>query len=108
MKYLLMVIFFLITPAALASGLAPESMMFDWASVLTALFGEHGKAIAAWVSVALVIWSQVRQLIPPSWMAKLPNWLIDLLEFLAANKGTASNEAWYDPKHLKRVKREPS
>ncbi|EPX4144422.1 hypothetical protein ACW0FS_004100 [Vibrio vulnificus] len=104
MKYLLMVAFFLIAPAALASGVSPEVPPVDWVTLLAVLFGEHGKTIAGWVSVVLVVWSQVRQLIPPQWMAKLPNWLIDVLEFLAANKGKAGNEAWNDPKHIKRVK----
>lgn len=104
MKYLLMVMFFLITPAVLAADPAQNSPMFDWAELLAVLFGEHGKTIAAWVSVVLVVWSQVRQLISPQWMAKLPNWLIDVLEFLAANKGKACNETWNDPKHIKRVK----
>ncbi|EGQ7740910.1 MULTISPECIES: hypothetical protein [unclassified Vibrio] len=104
MKYLFMVAFLLIGPAAIASGAVPEVPPFDWFAFLVAAFGEHGKVIAAWVSALLVVWSQVRQLIPPEWMAKLPNWLIDLLEFLAANKGKAANEAWNDPKHIKRVK----
>ncbi|MBD6967800.1 hypothetical protein G4170_14770 [Vibrio parahaemolyticus] len=104
MKYLLMVVIFLIAPAAMASGVSLEVPPVDWVTLLAVLFGEHGKTIAAWVSVVLVVWSQVRQLIPPQWMAKLPNWLIDVLEFLAANKGKAGNEAWNDPKHIKRVK----
>ncbi|UPR55293.1 hypothetical protein ITG09_24270 (plasmid) [Vibrio cyclitrophicus] len=103
MKHLLMVAFFLIAPAALASGVSPELPPVDWVTLLTVFGGEYGKVIAAWVSVALVVWSQVRQLIPPEWMAKLPTWLITLLEFLAANKGRASNELINDPKHIKRV-----
>ncbi|MBT2925321.1 hypothetical protein PN39_05455 [Vibrio anguillarum] len=104
MKYLLLVAFFLIAPAALASGVPQEVPPVDWVTLLAVLFGEHGKTIAAWVSVVLVIWSQVRQLIPPEWMAKLPTWLITFLEFLAANKGRASNELINDPQHIKRVK----
>lgn len=104
MKYLLMVAFFLIAPAAVASGAAPELPPVDWITLLTVFGGEYGKVIAAWVSVALVVWSQVRQLIPPQWLAKLPTWLIDVLEFLAANKGKAGNEVWNDPKHFKQAK----
>ncbi|MDW2204311.1 hypothetical protein R7007_21820 [Vibrio sp. 1636] len=103
MNYLFMVIFLMITPIAYASSGVEPVPVFDWVALLITLFGEHGQVIAAWVSVALVIWSQVRQLIPPAWLAKLPNWLIDVLEFLAANKGKAGNESWNDPKHIKRV-----
>ncbi|OCH31824.1 hypothetical protein A6E13_16515 [Aliivibrio fischeri] len=104
MKYLMMVAFFMIAPAAFASGLSPEFIPFDWMALLTTLFGEYGQAIGGWIAVGLVVWSQVRQLIPPSWLAKLPDWLITLIEWLAANKGTASNDLGNDPKHIKRVK----
>ena len=102
MKYLLCVLLCVMSPLALASGAAPPT--FDWVALLRSLFGERGEYIAAWVSVVLVVWSQVRQLLPPAWLAKLPHWLIELLEFLAANKGKASNDLYNNPKYIKQSK----
>lgn len=104
MKYLFMIIFLVITPLSFASTTASEVPIFDWAALLITLLGENGKLIVAWLSVILVIWAQVRQLIPASWMAKLPVFLINLLEFLAANNGQARNEALNDPIQIKRAR----
>lgn len=90
----------LVAPLAMASTGDPVG----WANLLTGLFGETGAAIVTVVSIVLAVWSQVRQLIPATWLAKLPTWLIDLLEWLAANKGKAKNESFHDPKLAKRTR----
>lgn len=87
-----------------ALAFASPDMAMTWDAALVVLFGETGKQIVFWVSIVLVLWSQLRQLIPPEWIAKLPEWLINVLEFLAANKGRANNELINDPRHIKRVK----
>ncbi|KYO58418.1 hypothetical protein [Vibrio parahaemolyticus] len=86
-----------------ALAFASPDMAMTWDAALVVLFGETGKQIVFWVSIVLVLWSQLRQLIPPEWIAKLPEWLINVLEFLAANKGQSANESYLDPKWRKRT-----
>ncbi|WP_136487861.1 hypothetical protein [Vibrio sp. H11] len=103
-KWLCLVTMVLFTPFALASAeVADPALTFDWPMVLTTLLGDTGQVIALWVTGFLVIWSQLRQLIPPKWLAKLPTWLIAFLEFLAANRGTATNDVFNDPLHHKKT-----
>ena len=101
MKYLLMVAFLLIAPAALA---VPSGPPVDVLALLPMLFGEYGSTIATWLAIVLAIWTQVRTFIPARWLAKLPQPVIDWLERAAGNRGTASNDPWNDPAHVKRVK----
>ena len=54
--------------------------------------------------VAGFAWAQVRQLIPAEWMAKLPTRLIVILEFVAANRGSANNDLFHNPCYYKRKK----
>ncbi|WP_412497276.1 hypothetical protein [Vibrio fluvialis] len=87
------------------TDVAQNAMVFDWSTALALVLGETGQVIALWVTGFLVVWSQVRQVIPPKWLAKLPGWLIALLEFLAANRGTAANDVFNDPLHHKKTQR---
>ncbi|MFL7036417.1 hypothetical protein BCS71_25105 (plasmid) [Vibrio lentus] len=49
------------------------------------------------------IWAQVRQFIKPETLAKAPDWLISILESIAANRGHAKNELDKNPIHFKRM-----
>ncbi len=98
MKFVTLLILVCLAPFAMAATATPE---FDWAALLSGLFGETGKAIAGWIGFGLVVWSQLRQIIPAKYLAKLPDWVIDVLEFLAANKGQAANDMTNDPRYVK-------
>ena len=76
----------------------------DLFELLTALLGDKAAPVITGLLLVAYIWAQVRQLVPPEKLAKLPSWVITLLEFIAANKGKATNELINDPKHIKRVK----
>ncbi|HIF9260444.1 TPA: hypothetical protein ACX6S2_003456 [Photobacterium damselae] len=87
-----------ITPVVMANpGVPPEVM-----SILQMFLGDDAEKWAAWLAVVLVVWTQLRQIIPPSWLAKLPMPLIVLLETLAGNRGLSRNERLTDPRQLKR------
>ncbi|WP_131800106.1 hypothetical protein [Enterovibrio norvegicus] len=98
MKLLLVLLACLAFPALAADALA-------WDTALVALFGETGQAVVFWASLVLVLWSQVRQIIPPQWLAKLPTWVINLLEYLAANKGRAANDLALNPAWQRKQKK---
>lgn len=75
---------------------------FDIVSLLVGLLGE--KAVYVLVAIAVIgfIWAQLRQLISAETLSKLPNWVVWLLELLAANKGRAANAINNQPEHYKK------
>lgn len=77
-------------------------MEIDIITLIRELLGD--KAAYALVSLSIIgyIWCQVRQLISPKLMAKLPAPLISFLEFAAGNRGLAANNRYCDPKEHKR------
>lgn len=61
-------------------------------------------AIVMLIFLALgFVWAQVRQFIKPETLAKAPDWLISILESIAANRGHAKNEFDKNPIHFKRM-----
>ncbi|WP_305817533.1 hypothetical protein [Photobacterium leiognathi] len=86
-----------VSVAAMASPLLPPELT----PLVHSLFGDNTDAVLGWAAFVVVLWSQLRQLIPPRWLAKLPRWLVALLEFLAANNGTSRNERVNDPRDIK-------
>ncbi len=95
MKYLFMVMLFFISPFALASDAAQVS--FDLIGLIQSIAGESAPVWIGWISFVLVIWSQLRQLISPTLIARLPRWVIWVLEFAAANFGKSRNDYLQDP-----------
>lgn len=78
-------------------------MEIDLVILIKGIFGDKATYIFVSISIVGYIWCQVRQLISPELMAKLPDFVIFLLEFAAGNKGLASNSRLNDPKHHKRI-----
>lgn len=74
-------------------------------TLLVGLLGDVGKEVVFCLSIGLTAWAQIRQLIPPKLMAKLPSWLISTLEYLAANKGQSANENALNPKLWRKIKK---
>lgn len=66
---------------------------------LLALFGAQPWIM--WVGVALLIFKTLRPLMPATWLAKLPSWLLTALDFLADNWGHSKNAEHADPKAVK-------
>jgi hypothetical protein len=64
---------------------------FDIVTLIVSVLGERAAYVL--ISIALVgyVWAQVRQVVSPEKLAKLPAWVVWLLELLAANKGRAEN-----------------
>lgn len=95
MKFILMLCLTLVSCFTFADPLAVTAAAsepaFDIVPLLVGLLGE--KAVYVLVTIAVIgfIWAQLRQLISADTLAKLPSWLVWLLELLAANKGNASN-----------------
>lgn len=104
MKYIFALVFALFSSLALAevAPLTPE----EAGLILGAIKWVAGEyyAIVMLIFLALgFIWAQVRQFIKPETMAKAPDWLISILESIAANRGHAKNELDKNPIHLKRM-----
>tara|TARA_R110002033_G_scaffold171199_1_gene218054 strand:+ start:23082 stop:23459 length:378 start_codon:yes stop_codon:yes gene_type:complete len=75
---------------------------FDIVSLLVGLLGEKSVYVLVAIAVIGFVWAQLRQLISAETLAKLPNWVVWLLELLAANKGRASNAINNQPEHYKK------
>lgn len=87
-----------------AEALQGVPATIDLVGLATQLFGDNGPVVIGWVSFALVLWSQLRQLIPATWLAWLPGPLVTLLEWLASNLGKSANHIDNDPKAVKKMK----
>ena len=94
----LMLTFF--SSIVLAQEVAPVPE-FD---ALITLLGDYGATIITWICLIGYLWAVLRQMIKPERLSFLPHWLVDILEFAAANKGYAQNDFTNDPKHFKRFK----
>lgn len=68
------------------------------------LFGDNAPSIIGWLSFTLLVWSQLRQLIPARWLAWLPAPIVTLLEWLASNLGQSSNHFENNPNLIKKMK----
>ena len=104
MKYIFSLVFALFSSLALAevAPFTPEEAGLIFGAIKW-VAGEY-YAIVMLVFLALgFVWAQVRQLIKPETMAKLPDWLIVFLEGVAANNGHAKNELEKNPVHLKQA-----
>ncbi|MFA0016387.1 hypothetical protein AB4391_24045 [Vibrio lentus] len=93
------VVFLALCPGAVFA--ADESVpVFN---LLIELLGDKGTLIVGVLCTVGYIWALVRQCIPASWLASLPDVLVDCLEWLAANKGHAANKQYNAPKFVKRT-----
>ncbi|PSW53033.1 hypothetical protein [Photobacterium leiognathi] len=63
--------------------------------LLQTLFGDRAIDIIAVLAMIGYAWALLRQCISDKTMAKLPTWLINVLEFIAANKWKSKN--MHDP-----------
>lgn len=101
----------MVIPALLVSpvqaSVAPEATtaagtaLFD---LVAALVG--GESAAKWISalgLVAYLFTQLRALLPTEWLARLPVWLVTVLEWLAGNYGKASNDIINDPVKLRRA-----
>ena len=70
--------------------------------LLQSLFGDKAVDIVAVLAMIGYAWAMLRQCIPAAWMAKLPTWLIKVLEFIAMNNWQARNG--HDPIQQKKGK----
>ncbi|ENM3832832.1 hypothetical protein LH205_003218 [Vibrio cholerae] len=87
------------------AALAAESVPgVDLIALIQAFAGESAPVWIGWISFVLVIWSQLRQLISPTLIARLPRWVIWVLEFAAANFGKSRNDYLQDPLTYKKRK----
>jgi hypothetical protein len=75
---------------------------FDIVSLLVGLLGEKASYVLVTIAVVGFIWAQLRQLISAETLAKLPSWVVWLLELLAANKGQAANAINNRPERFKK------
>ncbi len=89
---------------AVATAPAVIDPAVDLVGLITVLFGDNAPAIIGWVSFALVLWSQLRQVIPARWLAWLPGPVVTLLEWLASNLGQSANHFENNPNMLKKMK----
>lgn len=71
--------------------------------IINLLFPQKAKEIIGILSLCLVVWTQLRALIPPKYLAKLPKPIIFLLEILAGNTHNAANAYHKDPIHLRKM-----
>ncbi|MGD8109367.1 hypothetical protein [Vibrio sp. TRT 17S01] len=101
MKLMIALVLALFSGLAIASIGSPDASAFD---ALIALLGDDGKVIAAYICVVGYGWAILRQFIKPERLSWLPEWVIDLLELAATNKGYAQNIDFNDPKFHKRLK----
>lgn len=98
-------IFGLMSPSALASvDAAVVESSFDLLGLATILFGDNAPVMIGWISFALVVWSQLRQLIPARWLALLPAPIVTVLEWLASNLGQSANHFENNPNLIKKMK----
>ncbi|MBV7264359.1 hypothetical protein KCG43_20315 [Photobacterium sp. WH24] len=88
------------------TALAVEPMTSEEASMVFAairwLAGDYASVVVLFVLSVGWLWAQVRQMINPELMSKLPSWLIKLLEWFAGNLGHARNDLAKNPLNLKR------
>ncbi|MCG6268299.1 hypothetical protein [Vibrio furnissii] len=105
--FLVMAMALVFAPLALAE-VATETITtassLDLVGLATLLFGDNGPVVIGWVSFFLVLWSQLRQLIPATWLAWLPSPLVTLLEWFASNLGKSANHIDNNPKAVKKMK----
>ena len=104
MKYIFALVFALFSSLVLAevTPLTPEQAGLFFGAIKWVM-GEY-YAIVVLVLLALgFIWAQLRQFIKPETLAKAPDWLISILESIAANRGHAKNELDKNPIHFKRM-----
>lgn len=59
--------------------------------LLQSLFGDRAIDIIAVLAMIGYAWALLRQCISDKTLAKLPPWLINVLEFIAANKWQSKN-----------------
>ncbi|EMQ69644.1 TPA: hypothetical protein AB5F46_000646 [Vibrio cholerae] len=71
---------------------------------LISTLGEKGVLVVSVFCFVGYLWAMVRQMINPERLARLPKWVIDVLEFFAANKGYAKNLEQHDPQFIKRIR----
>ena len=88
--------------AAEVSTLTPEEADLIF-GVLRWSAGEYYGAVVLVLFALGFIWAQVRQFIKPQTLAKAPEWLITVLEGIAANRGHAKNQLSNNPIHIKRT-----
>lgn len=100
-KFLFTVILLVVSISAFALPIE-GNVEFDILAALSYFFGEKAAPFIVTIGFIGYLWAQFRQLIPAKWLARLPDWLISLLEYSAANKGNASHEVYNDPGFHKR------
>ncbi|HAS6054705.1 TPA: hypothetical protein I7122_18400 [Vibrio vulnificus] len=104
MKYLFALVFTLFSSLALAevTPFTPEEAGLIFTAIQW-VAGEYYVVVLLFLLAVGFVWAQVRQLIKPETMAKLPDWLIVFLESVAANNGHAKNELEKNPVNFKRM-----
>ncbi|QPL54803.1 hypothetical protein [Vibrio navarrensis] len=91
----------LLLPCVVQASTLESPPLYDF---IVSVLGPQGVSAVAVFCVVGYLWAMVRQMINPEQLSKLPKWLIDLLEFFAANKGYAKNLEHHDPQFIKRIR----
>jgi len=82
---------------AVMASTSPPDIPVDYTALLVALLGDKAAVVLAAIGVIGYAWAHIRQLIPGTWLAKLPPWVVWILEVMAANKGQSENNIYTDP-----------
>ncbi|WP_202934651.1 hypothetical protein [Vibrio navarrensis] len=89
-------------------ALAVEPMTAEEAGLIMGaihwIAGEYYALVIVILFAIGFLWAQLRQLISPELLAKAPNWIIVILESIAANRGHAKNELDKNPLSIKRMR----
>ncbi|MBY6104895.1 hypothetical protein KUW19_00165 [Ferrimonas balearica] len=85
--------FGLVATSAFAADAVADDVVIE--PILIGLFGAQPWIM--WVGIALAVWAHLRPHIPADWLAKLPEPVIKVLDWLAGNYRHASNSYLNDP-----------
>lgn len=86
-------------------AIAAAAPVFGLPSIEQILVANVGaeSAVLVWVALIVGLWTHLRANVPAAWLARLPNWLISLLDFIAGNYRHSKNNVDADPKIQKRL-----
>lgn len=89
-------------PAIATAAVVPVFGLPSIEQILVANVGPES-AILLWVALAVGVWTHLRANLPAAWLARLPTWLISLLDFIAGNYRHSKNDIDADPKRAKQL-----
>ncbi|MCF1458013.1 MAG: hypothetical protein LPH21_10825, partial [Shewanella sp.] len=80
---------------------AQDVALFDLLAVFVG-----GETAAKWITLAgFVCWilTQLVAWLPPSWLAKCPDWLLKIIKVMAGNYRSSANGLVNDPEQIRRA-----